>query len=624
MGDRHRSDRHAGDGAGGTLVHPVALRRPGPALGLRARRERASTGSRLERRRALAHRPRAGAARVRAREDVDPCIHRRPRRLAALGRARPCGAPARPHRDSGGSLLRDGPRQALGPDRARSGRDRLRQGRACERSHRGGAGKLRPRRHRRVHRAGRHRRPSSARPRARYRDLLQLPARPHAAALREARRAPRRPDDDDSLPGRLRPPGRLLRAAGRDGARGRARGARRSPAARRRDREVRTRDVLLRRGTGGGVRRRDAPARPLTARRPELRQEAGDVRSRARRPVRRGDRRRLRVRGRQFREPRHGRAHGGDPGRRRGGGDGRRLPRARGGGRRPVGWSLPRDRRPWECREAPGGRRREPSHGAHDESRAPDPDCSGLFPAERGAFRPRPDDPRPARIREPQTNVRPKCGRQQPIRGLLSGPLSLPQPDFGVLRKAQRGDERAFSIIVRAYQVPVFNYVLRLVGDRSLAEDLTQEIFLRVFQGLPRFSLRSKFTTWLFQVAKNRVLDELRAVERRPRAVVDIDDLPPLEVLDAPFERLEAIDAVWRAVEALNVDLKMALLLRDIVRLAYTEIADSLEVTLATVKWRIYKAREDVQVALARQGIRFYADERAEVAPALSAPTLAS
>lgn len=181
--------------------------------------------------------------------------------------------------------------------------------------------------------------------------------------------------------------------------------------------------------------------------------------------------------------------------------------------------------------------------------------------------------------------------------------MSLPQPDSGVLRKAQRGDDRAFSIIVRAYQVPVFNYVLRMVGDRALAEDLTQEVFLRVFQGLARFDSRSKFTTWLFQVTKNRVLDELRAVERRPRAVVDLDDIPPLEVLDAPFERLEAIDAVWRAVEALSVDLKMALLLRDVVGLSYGEIADSLEVTLATVKWRIWKAREDVQVALAREGI---------------------
>jgi RNA polymerase sigma-70 factor (ECF subfamily) len=199
--------------------------------------------------------------------------------------------------------------------------------------------------------------------------------------------------------------------------------------------------------------------------------------------------------------------------------------------------------------------------------------------------------------------------------------LSLPQPDLGVLRKAQKGDERAFCLILRAYEQPVYNYVLRLVGDRSLAEDLTQEVFLRVYQGLPGFSLRSRFTTWLFQVTKNRVLDELRALERRPRAVVNLDDVPPLEVVDAPFERAETIDAVWRAVEALNVDLKMALLLRDVVGLSYTEIADSLEVTLATVKWRIYKAREEVQAALVREGITVTVSTRREAPAATAEPT---
>jgi RNA polymerase sigma-70 factor, ECF subfamily len=190
--------------------------------------------------------------------------------------------------------------------------------------------------------------------------------------------------------------------------------------------------------------------------------------------------------------------------------------------------------------------------------------------------------------------------------------LSLAQPDLGVLRKAQRGDERAFSLILRAYETPVFNYVLRLVGgDRALAEDLTQEVFLRVFQGLPKFSLRSKFTTWLFQVTKNRVLDELRASERRPRAVVALDDIAPLEVLDAPVEQLEEIDALWRSVEGLNPDLKMALLLRDVVGLSYTEIADSLEITLATVKWRIYKAREEVQLALVGAGVSFSSEPAA-------------
>src|SRR6185503_1408598 len=183
--------------------------------------------------------------------------------------------------------------------------------------------------------------------------------------------------------------------------------------------------------------------------------------------------------------------------------------------------------------------------------------------------------------------------------------LSLQQPDLGVLRKAQRGDERAFAIIVRAYETPVFNYVLRLVGDRALAEDLTQEGVVRVFQGLPKFSLRCKFTTWLFQVTKNRVLDELRASERRPRHLVALDDVPPLEVMDAPIELGETVDALWRAIEGLSTDLKMALLLRDVAGLSYSEIADSLEVTLATVKWRIYKGREDVALALAREGISF-------------------
>jgi RNA polymerase sigma-70 factor (ECF subfamily) len=200
--------------------------------------------------------------------------------------------------------------------------------------------------------------------------------------------------------------------------------------------------------------------------------------------------------------------------------------------------------------------------------------------------------------------------------------MPLIQPDPGVLRKAQRGDERAFTLIVRAYETPVYNYVVRLVGgDRVLAEDLTQEVFLRVFQGLPKFSLRSKFTTWLFQVTKNRVLDELRANERRPRLSVALEDIPPLEVVDTPLENVEAMDAVWRSVGNLTADLKMALLLRDVVGLSYTEIADSLEITLATVKWRIYKAREEVQLALAREGITFGEELAvAEAAAPVAAP----
>ena len=179
--------------------------------------------------------------------------------------------------------------------------------------------------------------------------------------------------------------------------------------------------------------------------------------------------------------------------------------------------------------------------------------------------------------------------------------MPLDEIDNRIVREAQRGDSNAFSQIVRAYQVPVFNYVLRTVGDRGLAEDLTQEVFLRVFRSLPSFSFRSKFTTWLFQVTRHRVLDELRARERRPRSV-ELDAVHNLSVVDAPAEQGEAIEALWRAVGLLDLDLKMALLLRDIAGFSYDEIAEILEITLTTVKWRIYKARDEVQLTLTREG----------------------
>ena len=183
------------------------------------------------------------------------------------------------------------------------------------------------------------------------------------------------------------------------------------------------------------------------------------------------------------------------------------------------------------------------------------------------------------------------------------GPLgsALAQPDAAILRRARRGDPKAFSVIVHSYERLVFAYVFRLVDDRRLAEDLTQDVFLKVFKGLPAFSERSAFTTWLFQITKNTVIDELRSIERRPQAV-NIDDVSLPTLVEARFEQAEPIDALWAAVASLSIDLRTALLLRDIVGLSYSEIADALEITLTTVKWRIHKARESVQRALEREG----------------------
>ena len=98
--------------------------------------------------------------------------------------------------------------------------------------------------------------------------------------------------------------------------------------------------------------------------------------------------------------------------------------------------------------------------------------------------------------------------------------LSLQQPDLGVLRKAQRGDERAFAIIVRAYETPVFNYVLRLVGDRALAEDLTQETFLKALRGLGGYRPELPFRAWLYRIATNSAISALR---RRGPVMLSLD-----------------------------------------------------------------------------------------------------
>jgi RNA polymerase sigma-70 factor, ECF subfamily len=176
------------------------------------------------------------------------------------------------------------------------------------------------------------------------------------------------------------------------------------------------------------------------------------------------------------------------------------------------------------------------------------------------------------------------------------------QPDVGIVRRAQDGDERAYSVLFRAYQPQVFGFVLRQVRDRSLAEDLTQDVFLRVFQALPRFSFRCKFRTWLFQVARNRVLDEARAQGRGPRRLVALEDVATQEVaqegMDEPLEQRETTAKILQAIEGLPTDLKTALLLRDVSGLRYTEIADTLDITLASVKWRIFRARDEVVLAL--------------------------
>jgi RNA polymerase sigma-70 factor (ECF subfamily) len=175
--------------------------------------------------------------------------------------------------------------------------------------------------------------------------------------------------------------------------------------------------------------------------------------------------------------------------------------------------------------------------------------------------------------------------------------VALTQPDETLVRAAQRGDESAFAQLMSNYELPIFNYVLHSVGNYHQAEDLTQDIFLRALKSLPGFSFRSKFTTWLFAIAKNRILDELRNNGRRP-STVELDDAGPFAVRGLSPDQHAEMGDVWAAIETLEPELKMPLLLRDVVGLPYQEIAESLEISLPNVRWRIYVARRRVQLAL--------------------------
>jgi RNA polymerase sigma-70 factor (ECF subfamily) len=166
---------------------------------------------------------------------------------------------------------------------------------------------------------------------------------------------------------------------------------------------------------------------------------------------------------------------------------------------------------------------------------------------------------------------------------LTKGPtVQEPEPD--VVRAAVAGDLAAFEWLVRCYQAHVWRFLRHLLGDGALAEDVTQETFLRVYQHLPSFAWRSSFSTWVFQVARNAGIDALRSRRRHDRL---LQALPPPRPEAAPDARAEA----WAAVAALSPKLREALLLVEVFGFTYREAAQVLRVPDGTVKSRVFQAR---------------------------------
>ena len=161
----------------------------------------------------------------------------------------------------------------------------------------------------------------------------------------------------------------------------------------------------------------------------------------------------------------------------------------------------------------------------------------------------------------------------------------MEEPEPAVLRAAMAGDLDAFERLVRMYQPLVWRFLRHLLRDEALAEDVTQETFVRLYQRLPSFRFRCKFSSWVFRVARNAGIDAIRSRERRDRLA---RALP--QPTSAPTPETSA--EVQAAVDSLTPKLREALLLIEVFGLSYREAAEVLRVPDGTVKSRVFQARQ--------------------------------
>jgi RNA polymerase sigma-70 factor (ECF subfamily) len=179
-----------------------------------------------------------------------------------------------------------------------------------------------------------------------------------------------------------------------------------------------------------------------------------------------------------------------------------------------------------------------------------------------------------------------------------------PQSEIDALiERCLGGDQVAWEDIVRLHRRKVFNIAYKFVGKHDLAEDLTQDIFLKLYRSLDTFDRRANFQTWLISVSRNLCIDHYRSVRKERETMnrdVDPSTLMPVAKDRSAYAELELRDRVQllrAALETLPPTLRTAVLMRDIQELTYQEIADTLHVPEGTVKSRINRGRTE----LARQ-----------------------
>ncbi len=188
--------------------------------------------------------------------------------------------------------------------------------------------------------------------------------------------------------------------------------------------------------------------------------------------------------------------------------------------------------------------------------------------------------------------------------------MTASDTDQQLVQRAQRGDLRAFDLLVLKYQGRIAALVSRYVSDAGEVEDVTQEAFIKAYRALGKFRGDSAFYTWLYRIAANAAKNHLVAKGRRPGADATIEDAEGFEEggmlsESASPEALamgnELAEVVESALNALPDELKAALMLREFDGLSYDDIADVLGCPVGTVRSRIFRAREAIDQRVKEQ-----------------------
>ena len=177
--------------------------------------------------------------------------------------------------------------------------------------------------------------------------------------------------------------------------------------------------------------------------------------------------------------------------------------------------------------------------------------------------------------------------------------------DMQLVQRVQRGDKRAFDLLVLKYQRRIIRLLSRMVRSPSDVEDVAQETFIKAYRALPQFRGDSAFYTWLYRIAINTARNWHVAQTRRPQSADgfendegetfdQIDSLTDINTPEAVLASKQVAETINAAIAELPEELRTAIMLREIEGMSYEDIAQSMECPIGTVRSRIFRARDAI------------------------------